>query len=78
MDFKQLRHGCDEPVYSVLGSSSTCAYYKPMYNEDGVNTNPDRNRTDTVYKCNKCKKQWDVRQQYGEEDIIMERTDEYC
>ena len=77
MDFKQLKHNCSEPVYIVLHSSQTCAYYAPQYNEDGVNTNPDRNTTTTVYKCSKCGTQWDVATKYGKEDVIMERTNEY-
>lgn len=36
------------------GSSRTLAYYTPRYDENGVNQNPDRNKSTDSYKCLKC------------------------
>ena len=36
------------------GSTITAAYYPPVYDENGVNTNPDRNTITTAYTCLDC------------------------
>ena len=44
---------CGESYYQELYSSCTCVYYPPIY-KDGVNINPDRNKTTTHCKCINC------------------------
>lgn len=35
-------------------------YYKPIYNENGININPDRNQYTTIYTCLECKNNYKV------------------
>lgn len=71
-DFKLLSHDCENPTYSQGLSMMTCAYYPPVFDENGVNTNPDRNVTTNTYACTKCGKSWSVATQYGVEPSIQE------
>lgn len=51
------------------GSTKTLCYYPPMYNDKGINTNPDRNSITHYYKCLDCNKDFAIK---GNE------TDGYC
>ena len=42
----------------VLHSSTTCAYYPPVYDGYGNNLNPDRNKITRHMKCSTCGKEW--------------------
>lgn len=46
---------CGESYYMETGSMSTAVYYPPIY-KNGVNINPDRNKTTTTCYCLNCKK----------------------
>jgi hypothetical protein len=52
--FKQMSHDCEHPTYTQGASMTTLAYYVPVFDENGVNTNPDRNNSTTTYTCTKC------------------------
>ncbi len=46
---------CKKPTVRTEGMSmTTCMYFQPVYNEQGENTNPDRNTTTTDWHCNSC------------------------
>ena len=34
--------------------TSTCMYFPPEYNKDGINVNPDRNIHSSQYQCWEC------------------------
>ena len=46
---------CGESYYMEKYSSTTAVYYPPIY-KDGVNINPDRNKTTTHCTCMNCGK----------------------
>lgn len=46
---------CGESYYMVKNMSCTAVYYPPIY-KDGVNINPDRNKTTVYCKCMNCGK----------------------
>jgi hypothetical protein len=48
---------CGESYYTELYSVSTAMYYPPIY-KDGVNINPDRNKTNTLCMCLNCNKEF--------------------
>ena len=50
---------CGESYYTETYSKSTCVYYPPIW-KDGVNINPDRNKTTTHCKCLSCGKEFDI------------------
>ena len=41
------------------GGMTTLAYYPPIYDKNGVNTNPDMNRTYGTTRCIECGRVWD-------------------
>lgn len=46
---------CEKPTLRSEGMSTiTAMYYPPVYDENGINTNPDRNITTTYWKCLEC------------------------
>lgn len=46
---------CKKPTIRTAGMSLvTAVYYPPVYDEKGNNTNPDRNKQTSHYKCNEC------------------------
>lgn len=45
--------------------TQTLAYYPPIYNKQGVNTNPDMNITTRPIRCLSCGKSWEERWQNG-------------
>lgn len=47
------------------GGSTTSAYYPPIYDKNGVNTNPDMNITTSALKCLTCGKRWRGKTQLG-------------
>jgi len=52
---------CDTPSkcrIQLVHSSTTCAYYPPVYDGYGNNLNPDRNTTTRQMHCSKCGKGW--------------------
>jgi len=42
----------------LVQSSTTCAYYSPVYDGFGNNLNPDRNQTTNQMHCSTCGKDW--------------------
>lgn len=46
---------CGGLYYMDCGGYTTAACYPPIW-KDGVNVNPDRNRTTTTYRCLDCGK----------------------
>ena len=46
---------CGESYYKELQSMMTAVYYPPIF-KNGVNINPDRNKTITECKCLNCGK----------------------
>lgn len=47
---------CKKPTERTTsgGGRRTAKYYRPHYDEDGKNTNPDKNRTTRKYTCLSC------------------------
>lgn len=65
------RYPCDgECKFRAELGNVTLAYYIPIYDKNGVNTNPDRNITTTKYYCINCQKQYTVSSQYGSETQV--------
>ena len=50
---------CGESYYTEMNSMSTCVYYPPIW-KDGVNINPDQNKTTTHCKCLSCGEEFDI------------------
>lgn len=50
---------CGASKYAEKHSFSTMCYYPPIY-ENGVNINPDKNKTTTVCRCLECGKEFTV------------------
>ena len=50
---------CGESYYEEMWSTSTAVYYPPIY-KDGVNINPDRNKTTTHCRCLNCNTDFDI------------------
>jgi hypothetical protein len=48
---------CGASYYMENYSTRTCMYYPPIY-KDGVNINPDRNKTTTHCTCITCGKEF--------------------
>jgi hypothetical protein len=44
--------------FSYGGGTTTCAYYAPVYDKNGVNINPDRNTKTFNVECLTCGKMW--------------------
>lgn len=49
---------CGAKYFEVGPSVSTCVYY-PTIIKDGVNINPDRNKSVTTYTCCECGHRWE-------------------
>lgn len=56
----------DDCRFLDCGSSSTLVAYIPIYDKNGVNTNPDRNTTTSIFECITCGKRWKCKTQLGE------------
>jgi hypothetical protein len=52
--------GCsrDDCMRSIVKSTSTLAYYQPMYDANGNNVNPDKNKHVNDIRCLSCGKTW--------------------
>lgn len=50
---------CGESFYTEEYNISTAVYYPPIY-KNGVNINPDQNKSTTHCRCLKCNKEFDV------------------
>jgi hypothetical protein len=48
---------CGGSYYAENNRTSTCAYYQPIW-KDGVNINPDRNKTTVNCTCLECGKEF--------------------
>ncbi len=52
---------CEKPTIRQGGMTTvTCAYYPPIYDENGNNTNPDRNTRTSDWYCNDCKQNYSI------------------
>ena len=52
---------CKYPTQRIGGLSSvTDSYYPPSYNEEGINTNPDRNIHTHYYQCMGCSSHYTI------------------
>jgi hypothetical protein len=49
---------------------TTCAYYSPVYDKNGVNINPDGNTTTFTLTCYKCGKMWNGSTRYGKTTYV--------
>lgn len=53
---------CKVPTQKMeLSSLKTSVYYPAVYDENGKNTNPDRNTVTTQYKCLNCQNTFKVK-----------------
>ena len=50
------REDCKFTIFG--GSTRTCMYFQPIYDKNGVNTNPDANTTIFKVNCLSCGKMW--------------------
>lgn len=51
---------CNKSHYSIGASSSTLAYFQPVF-KDGVNINPDKNTITTELHCLECGTNWTIK-----------------
>ncbi len=52
---------CKKPTKRTGGMGSrTLMYFEPVYNENGINTNPDRNISTTSWNCLECGESYTV------------------
>lgn len=60
-------HNCprNDCRYVVGVEMTTSVYYKPIYNKQGENINPDGNVTSGEMYCSSCNKKWTYKTQYG-------------
>ena len=71
MNFKEI--SCEKDCkFQIYGGTTTDAYYPPIYDKDGNNTNPDGNVVTQKVECLNCKKEWTACTQYGK-TIFSER-----
>lgn len=57
---------CNKPTKRVQGLSiTTAAYYPPVYDENGININPDGNYTTTEFTCLECNTSYYATYQFG-------------
>lgn len=62
--------GCEGDCRFRVGmSSTTCAYYPPVYDKHGNNINPDRNVTSGMVWCSVCDRQWNYATCLGETEF---------
>ena len=56
---------CKKPTKRTGGmGTTTLAYYPPVYDVDGKNTNPDRNINTSSWKCYSCGKSYSISGNY--------------
>ncbi len=52
---------CNKPTKRTGGGGSvTTMWYEPLYDENGINTNPDRNTITSTWKCLGCNKYYTI------------------
>ena len=52
---------CKKPTHRQAGMSCTTMMdFTPVYDENGININPDRNKTTTDYECLECEQEYTV------------------
>ena len=44
--------------FTIFDITRTCMYFQPVYDKNGVNTNPDRNTTTFEVSCGSCGRMW--------------------
>lgn len=67
---------CDKDCRFSQGfSTTTAAYYKPIFDKDGNNVNPDGNTTTTEIFCSICGKSWMAYTRYGKTEYVEIRSD---
>lgn len=54
---------------------TTLVYYIPIYDKNGVNTNPDGNTTTSEVYCSTCKTKWKATTQYGKTTFTLLNND---
>jgi hypothetical protein len=70
--FSQLSEGCDKECRFDVGmSTTTLAYYAPVYDKNGVNLNQDGNTSTTHYHCRVCGKSWMTQTKLGKTNIKL-------
>ena len=52
--------------FAYGGGRTTLAYYQPIYDKNGLNTNPDRNTTTFEVSCGSCGRMWVGKTRLGE------------
>lgn len=56
---------CEKPTHRSEGLSLTTAMHYPIvYDENGININPDKNITTTIWKCLECNSDYSVAGNY--------------
>ena len=55
----------EDCAFSYSGGASTLVAYIPIYDKNGVNINPDRNTTTSIFECITCGKKWKCKMQLG-------------
>lgn len=63
---KNPNPNCEGDCRFVCGPEmTTMMYYPPVYDKNGVNTNPDGNTSSQEIACVTCKKRWYSSTKYG-------------
>jgi hypothetical protein len=44
--------------FAYGGRTTTCMYFQPVYDKNGVNINPDANTTTFEVSCGSCGRMW--------------------
>lgn len=61
-DENNPKRQCETPALCRIQANgpgwTTLAYYPPIYDGYGNNTNPDMNKTYQPMRCNTCGKEW--------------------
>lgn len=58
-EFMNPNPTCEDTCGFAIGPAyTTSAYYPPVYDKHGNNTNPDMNATSGAIDCVKCGKHW--------------------
>ena len=63
---------CKKPTKRTSsGGSVTMLYFQPIYDENGVNTNPDRNWRSETWHCLECERDYGYGTNGEDENIIL-------
>lgn len=50
---------CNKPTKRTGGMTTvTAMYFPPIYDKNGINTNPDKNRRTSFWTCQECNKDY--------------------